>query len=198
MKFMTRNTSHSTLHIGYKEKYLEEAANTKFLGLQCDNHVNFKNHIEQIIPKVSEACHAIRSMDHISNMNTLKSIYYAYFHSVIKYGIIFWGNCSNSQKIFTLQKKIVRIVAGVKPRTSCRSLFKQLEIQPVPCQYILSLMKCIISNQENFQINSSVCNINSRNKHHFHTKCYSVLLSKCILCGIKVFNSLPQSSRITK
>ena len=85
------NSSHSTLHIDYKEKCLEEAVNTKFLGLQCDNHLNFKKHFEQIIPKVSGACHAVRSMDHISNINTLKSTYYAYFHSVIKYGIIFGG-----------------------------------------------------------------------------------------------------------
>jgi len=28
----------------------------------------------------------------ISVTLTLKSVYYAYFHSVIKYGIIFWGN----------------------------------------------------------------------------------------------------------
>ena len=33
MKFITRNSSHSTLHIGYKEKCLEETVNTKFLGL---------------------------------------------------------------------------------------------------------------------------------------------------------------------
>ena len=41
--------SHSTLHIGYKEKYVEETVNTKFLGLQIDNHINWKNHTEQII-----------------------------------------------------------------------------------------------------------------------------------------------------
>ena len=33
MKFITMDSSPSTLHIGYKEKYLEEAVNTKFLGL---------------------------------------------------------------------------------------------------------------------------------------------------------------------
>ena len=33
MKFITKNSSHSTLHIGYKEKYVEETVNTKFLGL---------------------------------------------------------------------------------------------------------------------------------------------------------------------
>ena len=32
MKFITKNSSHSTPCIGYKEKYIEEAVNTKFLG----------------------------------------------------------------------------------------------------------------------------------------------------------------------
>jgi len=57
----------------------------------------------------------------------LKSIYYAFFHSIIKYVIIFGGNSSNSGKIFTLQKKIVRIMAGAQTRTSRRSLFIQLD-----------------------------------------------------------------------
>ena len=80
-KFMTKNSAHSILHIGYKEKYIQETMNTKFLGLQIDNHINWKNHIEEMIPKMSEACYCSRSVVHISNINTLKSIYYAYFHS---------------------------------------------------------------------------------------------------------------------
>ena len=40
-------------------------------------------------PKLSGACNSIKSMVHVSNINTLKTIYYAYFHSIIKYGIIF-------------------------------------------------------------------------------------------------------------
>jgi hypothetical protein len=64
-------------------------------------------------------------MFHISNINTLKSIYFAYFHSIVQYGIIFGGNSSNSRKIFTLQKKTIRIMVGEHPRTSCRSLFKK-------------------------------------------------------------------------
>ena len=54
------------------------------------------------------ACYVVRSTVHISNINILKSIYYAYFHSIIKYEIILWGNPFNSGKIFTLQKKINR------------------------------------------------------------------------------------------
>jgi len=105
----------------------------------------------------------IRSLVHINNINTLKSIYYVYVHSVIKYGMLFWCNCSNSGKIFTKQKEIFRIMAGTQPRTSCSSLFKQVEILHVLCQYILSLINLIINNQENFPTDSSVHNINTRN-----------------------------------
>jgi hypothetical protein len=100
MKFITKN---SPLRIDYRGKYIEETINTKFLGLQVDNHLTWKNHIDQMVPKLNAACYVVRSMYHISNSNTLKSVYFAYFHSIIKYGIIFWGNSSNSKKIFTLQ-----------------------------------------------------------------------------------------------
>jgi hypothetical protein len=58
MRFITKNSSLSTLHIAYKEKYIEEKLSTKFLGLQTDNHLNWKNHIEEMISKLSGACYA--------------------------------------------------------------------------------------------------------------------------------------------
>jgi len=44
-------------------------------------------------------------------------------------------------------------MAGTQQKIFCRSLFKQLEIPPVSCQYILSLMNFIINNQEICQRN---------------------------------------------
>ena len=157
---------------------------TKFLFLQIDNHINCKNHIEQRIPKLIGACYAIRSIVHVSNINTFKSIYSAYFRSVIKYEIIFWGSSSKQWQVFTLHKKTVRIMAGAQPRTSCRSLFRQLEILPVSCQYIPSLMSFIIDNQEIFQTNSSIHNISTRNKHLLHrpNANLSFFQKKYILC----------------
>jgi hypothetical protein len=58
VKFTRKNLSHSILHFGYREKYIEEMANRIFHGLQIDNHLNWKNHIEQMIPKLSGACYA--------------------------------------------------------------------------------------------------------------------------------------------
>ena len=121
-----------------------------------------------MIYKLSGTCDAIRSMVRISNINALNSIYYAHVHSIIKYGIIIWVNSSNRGKIFTSQKKIIRITAGAQPRMSCRSLFKQLKILPVPCQYILPSINLIKNNQEIFQTNSSIHNTNTRNKYNLH------------------------------
>jgi hypothetical protein len=136
MTFATKNMPHCPLTIGYKDKYIEEVVSTKFLGIHLDNHLNWNNHTDQIIPKLSAACYAVRHVYHFVNQNTLKSIYFTYFHSIVKHGIICGGNSSNNRKIFTLQKKIIRIMVGAQPRTSSRKVFKNLEILSVPSQYI--------------------------------------------------------------
>ena len=110
----------------------------------------------------------VRQMYYTCNNETLRSIYFVYFHSIASYGIILGGNSSNSKKIFTLKKRIIRIMLGAHPRTSCRRLFKKSEIFTFPSQYIYSLMSFFIGNQEKFQTNSSVHSINARNKHHLH------------------------------
>jgi hypothetical protein len=75
MKFVMSNSPHCALTIGYKDKYIEETVNSKFLDL------HWKDHIDQMIPKLGGACYTATLMFHISNINTLKSMYCAYFHS---------------------------------------------------------------------------------------------------------------------
>jgi len=58
MKFITKNLFYSKLYFGYKELCIGEAVNTKFFGVHIDNHLNRKNHIEEMIPKLSAACYA--------------------------------------------------------------------------------------------------------------------------------------------
>jgi len=129
----------------------------------------------------------------ISVTLTLSNQFTIHTFIVIKYGIIFWGNSSNSGKIFTLQKKFIRIMGGAQSRTSCRSLFKQLETLPVSFQYITN-------NQEIFQTNSPIHNINSRNKHQLHRTNVnlSCFQKSTFDNGIKIFNSLPPSVAILK
>jgi hypothetical protein len=74
-EFKTNNAPQYDLCIGYNEKYIKESENTKFLGLQIDNHLNWKNRIDQIVPKLSGACYAIRSMFHVSSTVTESNLF---------------------------------------------------------------------------------------------------------------------------
>ena len=76
------------------------------------------------------------------SVSSLKVIYYALFHSVISYGIIFWGNSSHSYIIFRIQKKAIRIMEGCGNRVSCRNLFKKLKILPLTSQYVIFINVC--------------------------------------------------------
>ena len=56
-------------------------------------------------------------------------------------------------------------MSGAESRVSCRGLFIKLEILPVLCQYILSLMLFIIDNPNNFQAGLEIHELHSRSKN---------------------------------
>jgi hypothetical protein len=80
--FATNNITCTNLNIGYDNKTTEEVLKTKFLGLQTDN-LHWKKHIEYIIPKLSSACFAMRKITLLLKRDTLKLVFFTYFHTVI-------------------------------------------------------------------------------------------------------------------
>jgi len=73
------------------------------------------------------------------SQESLRKVYFAYVHSIVSYGIIFWGNEAHIEKIFKIQKRAIRIITHSRARDSCRELFKKLEISPLYSHYIFSL-----------------------------------------------------------
>jgi hypothetical protein len=95
------------------------------------------NHIEEMIPKLSAASYAIRSMVHINNMNTFISVYYAYFHSIIKYGS--FGVILPTVGIFSLYKRIsseLWLVQNPEPHVEVYSNNKQIHLYIILIQGI--------------------------------------------------------------
>ena len=93
----------SQLITEHNNSTVSEIPDTKILGMQIDSHLNCKCRIDQILSKLSTAGFVIRQLFHVLNLKTLQMTHFAYFHSVIRYGIIFWGNAGNSCKVFKLQ-----------------------------------------------------------------------------------------------
>jgi hypothetical protein len=82
-------------------------------------------------------------------------------------------------------------------RATILPIFRSIRLYTTACgmSYIKSLMIFFIGNQEKFQTNSSVQNINIRNKHHLHRPVanLSCFQKGASYYGIRIFNSLPRS-----
>jgi hypothetical protein len=102
-------------------------------------------------------------------------------NSLFQYGIIFWGNSTHAHPLFKLQKRVVRIMSGVGPKSSCRSLCRKLSILPTAYQYILSLMLFIADNQKDFLTNAYIHNLDTRNKNNIFLLVVSL---SCVQKGV--------------
>jgi hypothetical protein len=195
------NFSYFPLHITIGGNLLVETNAIIFLGLQLDSQLPWKPHINYLLHKLNSVCFIMRRLSPILNIQTLRTFYFSRFHSLVNYGIIFWGNTSSMRKVFLTHKNILRSMLGISARTSCRKWFKKLEILPIPSLYIYSLMMFLVDNLHYFQTNSSVYDINTRYKNQLHIP--SVRLSAIqryiTYSAIKIFNKLPPSiSRLKK
>ena len=139
-------------------------ANTKFLGIIIGGSLTWNTHMSQLLPKLSKACYIMRTLKPIMSIDSLKTVNYFYFHTLITYGIIFWGNSSFSLQIFKNQKRIIRIMCGLSPRDLCRKVFKNLNILLLQSQYIYFLLLFTINNVDLCHTVSHVHGINIRHE----------------------------------
>jgi hypothetical protein len=58
-----------------------------------------------ITSKLNQAWYIVRVVKPFLSLDTLKKMYYAYFHSIMTCRLIFWGNLTHIDIIFRLQKK---------------------------------------------------------------------------------------------
>jgi hypothetical protein len=86
----------------------------------------------------------------------------------MRYGIIFWGNSSDSSIIFRIQKKAIRIMEGCGNRVLCRNLFEKLQILPLTSQYMISLFMFVVQNKSFFSTNNENLNIDTRQRNNLY------------------------------
>jgi len=93
------------LKIGFNINFITNSSYTKFLGVTMINTLSWNNHIDLLMKKLSTACNIIRNTKTYLSALSLKVICYAFFHSGMSYGIIFWGISLHSSIIFRTQRK---------------------------------------------------------------------------------------------
>ena len=89
----------------YTGKLLTEVTTLNFLGRHNDDHLKQKSDTELIFPKLCATCFTVRQLFYFLNVHALLIVYFVYFHSVIKYVIIFWKNSTHIGRGILAQKE---------------------------------------------------------------------------------------------
>jgi hypothetical protein len=97
----------------------------KFLGMNINEKLKWHIHICSLCASLGKVYYIIKSLKDVMSFNMIWTIYYAYFESCMKYGIIFWGRDRDSAKVFHIQKKVIHFISGVYTCDSCRHYFME-------------------------------------------------------------------------
>jgi hypothetical protein len=75
--FKTKNTRSLDIRVEYDNRFIANTYFTRFLELTIDNMLYWKSHRDELLPKLSTACCAIRVIQPVMSEETLVMIYCA-------------------------------------------------------------------------------------------------------------------------
>jgi exonuclease III len=109
---------------------IDFALNTKFLGVILDSSLTFKNHIDHVCNKVSRQIGILYKLRSYVPEKVMRDLYYSLVHPYLIYCNLVWGGTSSSHlnKLFLLQKKIIRIITGEGYLSHTDPLFRRTNI----------------------------------------------------------------------
>ena len=169
-------------HILLQNKNIEYKIEVKFLGLYIIENLNWRAHICYLCDSLSKNICVIKSVKNIFSSHVLWNIYFAYFHSRLRYGIILWGGAKESVKALRIQKKLIRLITGLKRFESCRQKFKDNRILTFTSMYILEVLCFMKQHKGDLKKNCDIHKHNTRSKYDLHTQPHNTsLLQKCVL-----------------
>lgn len=123
--------------------------------------------------------------------------YHAYVHSKIRYGVIFWGNSTEVNRVAILQKRCLRSIFNMKPTESCRMIFREWGILTVACTYIYESVLFIKQNPELFSGHHRNHKYSTRKKENLlESKTNYTFLQKNVHFSIiKIYNRISEEVR---
>jgi hypothetical protein len=104
---------------------INEVETTDFLGIDTDSNLTWEKHIDKICNKISGNLFVIKRLSSIVDFDVLYTAYYGLVHPFLTCGIAIWGHsCKKyTRRVFILQKRAVRCIAGLRPTNNSREKF---------------------------------------------------------------------------
>jgi hypothetical protein len=154
---------------------------TKFSGIYINQNMKWNSHIKYLSSKLNTSYYMINSVNCITNPHILRSMYLTYCHAHLRYALTLCGGDHESKRICKLQIKVIRIISSADQNVSCRNLFRDLNILPVPCLYIIEVICYIKLNIDKMKLNEEIHDLCTGHKSDLHVQfCKTTLLRNSV------------------
>ena len=118
------------LKIKINGKKLVPSKNVKYLGIVLDPHLNWSFQADILATKLTRAAGMLSKIRHYVPDNTLRSIYFGIFSSLLTYASQVWGQFFNKHvsRLQLIQNKAIKIINFGKFRDSVTPLYQKSRI----------------------------------------------------------------------
>ena len=124
---------------------ITNANSIKFLGVTIDSKLNWSSHIENLRMQLRKSLGIIYQASAFLSLNILLLLYNSLINSKLVYCLEAWGNTPKKylDKLYVIQKRLIRIIYHKSPTFHSASLFKKSRILPIYHLYTLRI--CLLA-----------------------------------------------------
>ena len=127
--------------IKIKDIFIDRVQNFNFLGVNLNENLNWNSHIDQISIKISRCLGIMYKLKNVLPIHILKILYYSLILPYLSYGILAWGASSARLRLFSLQKKAIRLITNSRFNAHTEPLFKALNLLKLEDIHKLCVLK---------------------------------------------------------
>lgn len=196
--FKTSQSLQTPSNLKLQKEVLQFSDSARYLGIQIDETLRFKQHVDSLCVKLSQVCYGLRVLRNNTCDKLVKSFYFANFYSRLRYGVIFWGSAPEATRIFLKQKWAVRIICRLKFSESCRGHFRHLRLLTFTAVYIFECIRFLYNNRPKFCNNRLLTAYNSRYAADYSFPIHNLSLFErsAFYSCMKLYNKLPKEIKL--
>ena len=129
MLFTNRKIPHGDGQVILNGTGVDFVDHARFLGVTVDNKINFKNHINQVVGKVSRHAGILRKIKNNLPLASRITYYNSFVLPYLTFNILHWGNtdATHLNPLITIQKNIIRTITDSDRIAHTNPLFLKLK-----------------------------------------------------------------------
>jgi hypothetical protein len=159
---------------------IERVNSIKYLGVTVDQHIKWDIHIQNLCLKLKYLISIFYKINQLKDLNIIRTIYYAFAHSLLNYNIEVWGAAYDTHfnKLFIIQKHIIRAALGRPRLYPSRLIFEEIKLPTLRQTYVTNLILFINKNRHLFTARTIPYNIRPTTLNPFNTQFTSLTSCK--------------------